>query len=361
MSDQRRGDQPSESPFLQACRGRVPARRPVWLMRQAGRILPPYRRLKEKTGSILTLFRTPDLAAEVTLMPVEMLHVDAAILFADILTPMDPMGCPVSFQPGPVMTPIRTRRDVEALRIIDSETDLAYVAQIISLIQPALPAEVPLIGFAGSPFTLAAYLAEGGTSKDFTMFRRMFRSDPDTAHLLMSKLTDVAIDYLSMQVRAGVQAVQLFDTWIGLLSASDFRQLALPYLKRIFGALKPLGVPRIYFGNGAGHFLSLLPETGADVLSLDWRIDLAAAFRLFGAPPVPLQGNLDPCVLFGSRAQVESAAREILAITEGCPHIFNLGHGVQPDTPYDNVKALIDTVHAHACLPEADSAESRSP
>ena len=321
-------------------------------MRQAGRILAPYRRLKEKTGSILTLFRTPELAAEITLMPVEMLHVDAAILFADILTPVDPMGCSVSFQPGPVMSPIRTRGDVEALRIIDSDTDLAYVAETISLILPALPPDVPLIGFAGSPFTLAAYLAEGGTSKDFTQFRRMFRSDPDSAHLLLSKLSDVAIDYLSMQVRAGVQVVQLFDTWIGLLSASDFQQLALPYLRRIFDALEPLGVPRIYFGNGAGHFLSHLPETGADVLSLDWRVDLGAAFKLFGDPPIPLQGNLDPCVLFGSRQQVESAAREILEVTEGRPHIFNLGHGVQPDTPYDNVKALVDTVHAHDSGPE---------
>jgi len=351
VSDDRRGDQAAASPFLQACRGEIPSRRPVWLMRQAGRILAPYRRLKEKTGSILTLFRTPDLAAEITLMPVEMLGVDAAILFADILTPIDPMGCPVAFQPGPVMTPVRTRGDVEALRIIDSETDLAYVAQTISLILPALPADVPLIGFAGSPFTLAAYLAEGGTSKDFTQFRRMFRSDPDTAHLLLSKLTDVAIDYLSMQVRAGVQAVQIFDTWIGLLSATDFRQLALPYLRRIFDALEPLGVPRIYFGNGAGHFLTQLADTGADVLSLDWRTDIGAAFKLFSEPTIPLQGNLDPCALFGSREQVESATRSLLEVTQGRPHIFNLGHGVQPDTPYDNVKALVDTVHAHPSNP----------
>jgi uroporphyrinogen decarboxylase len=168
---------------------------------------------------------------------------------------------------------------------------------------------------------------------------------------LLSKLTDVAIDYLSMQVRAGVQAVQIFDTWIGLLSATDFRQLALPYLRRIFDALEPLGVPRIYFGNGAGHFLTQLADTGADVLSLDWRTDIGAAFKLFSEPTIPLQGNLDPCALFGSREQVESATRSLLEVTQGRPHIFNLGHGVQPDTPYDNVKALVDTVHAHPSNP----------
>ena len=218
----------STSPLLQAYRGLVPSRRPIWLMRQAGRILEPYRRLKEKTGSILTLFQTPALAAEVTLMPVELLGVDAAILFADILTPMEPMGCPVAFNPGPVLTPVQSRKDVEALRTIDAETDLAYVAETIGLIKSALPSDVPLIGFAGSPFTLAAYLAEGGGGKEFTQFRRMYRADPDTAHLLLSKLTDVVIDYLSMQVRAGAQALQLFDTCIGLLSAVDFERLMLP-------------------------------------------------------------------------------------------------------------------------------------
>ena len=316
-------------------------------MRQAGRILAPYRDLKERVGSIETLFRTPELAAQITLMPVEVLGVDAAILFADIFTPISPMGCEVHFDPGPVLaSPIRTRQQAEALRVFDVEDDLAHVWETIALTLENLPAAVPLIGFAGSPYTLATYLAEGGGAREFTHLRRMLHSDPGCAHALLDRLTTVAIDYLTAQIRAGVAAVQLFDTWVGGLSASAFEDVVLPYLQRIFAALEPLGVPRIYYANGAPHLLPLLPLTGADVLSLDWRLDLG---EVIGRLPtrIPLQGNLDPCALFAPGDEMDRQARAILAATDGYPHVFNLGHGIHPETPCDSVRRLVDTVHAH--------------
>jgi len=316
-------------------------------MRQAGRILAPYRDLKDKVGSIETLFRTPELAAEVTLMPVEMLGVDAAILFADIFTPIGPMGCEITFDPGPTLAaPIRTQREAEALRVFDVQDELAHVWDIISLVQQNLPSGVPLIGFAGSPYTLATYLAEGGGAKEFTRMRAMLHADPGCAHVLLERLTDVAIDYLTAQVRAGVVAVQLFDTWIGALSAAVFEREVLPYLQRLFAALEPLGVPRIYYANGAPHLLPLLPLTGADVLSLDWRVDLGQVIGQLESR-MPLQGNLDPCALFASPDEVDRQAGAILAATDGYPHVFNLGHGVHPETPCDSVRRLVDTVHAH--------------
>ncbi|MCC7261070.1 MAG: uroporphyrinogen decarboxylase [Candidatus Latescibacteria bacterium] len=332
------------STFLQACKGQSPAHRPIWLMRQAGRILQPYRQLREKTGSILKLFKTPELATEVTLMPVSMLGVDAAILFADILTPVEPMGCQIDFVPGPVFAkPVRSRADIEELQTIDPPTQLPFVLETIRLVRRALPPGIPLIGFAGAPFTLATYMAEGGGAKEFTRFRRMLHADPGAAQALLEKLTEVTITYLRAQIEAGAQAVQLFDTWIGALSPRTFEQLALPHLQRIFAALEGLGVPRIYYANGAAHFLDLLPRTGADVLGLDWRCDLDQAFNRCGR--LPLQGNMDPCALFADAPAVVAEAERILRQTSGLPHIFNLGHGVHPDTPCDQVKLLIDTVH----------------
>ena len=334
-----------QSRFLQACYQQLPAVKPVWLMRQAGRILKPYRDLKAKTGSILELFKDPALATEITLMPVEMLEVDAAILFADILTPVEPMGCEIEFKPGPIFAhPVRTLTAIENLKTIETQEAIPFVLEAIGLVRRALPPSVPLIGFAGAPFTLATYMVEGGGAKNFTMFRRMLYSDPAAAHLLLEKLTRVVIDYLQAQIQAGVQAVQIFDTWIGMLSQTAFEQIIMPYLQRIFAALEDLQVPRIYYANDASHILSLLPDIGADIYSIDWRQDIAQTFKLFKGQKT-LQGNLDPCTLFGSAETITRETREILKRTRGLPHIFNLGHGVLPDTPIDSVKLMIDTVH----------------
>ena len=316
-------------------------------MRQAGRILKPYRDLREKTGSILTLFKTPELAAEITLMPVEMLDVDAAILFTDLVTPLEPMGCNFEYKPGPVFShPLRCREDVEALGPVDVETDLPFVLETIRLVRRALPPTVPLIGYGGGPFTLASWMVEGEGSRDFIALRRLFYSDPGSAHLLLDKLSEVVVDYLQAQIRAGVQAVQLFDTSIGILSASAFERLALPYLQRVFSALEGMEIPRIYFAFGATHLLSSLARVGADVLGVDWRTDLARTSSLFGNR-IPLQGNLDPCVLLSSPEAIIAETKKILQSTEGLSHIFNLGHGVLPETPFDHVRLLIDTVHEY--------------
>lgn len=338
--------------FLAVCRGRVTARRPIWLMRQAGRILPPYRRLKESVGSIERMFRDPSVAARVTLMPVELLGVDAAILFADIFTPVDPMGCTVTFDPGPVLAfHVGEAADVARLRVIDSERDLDYVARTIGKIRDALPREVPLIGFAGAPLTLATYMAEGpGRGREFSGLRRMLHADPSTAHSLLGKLTDVTVDYLAMQVRAGVQALQLFDTWIGALSLADFEAVALPYLRRIFAHLSGLGVPTIYYAHNAAHLAAALDRVGADVLSVDWRTDLPSLFERWEGR-IPLQGNLDPLALFAAPDAISGAALSLLQQTAGYPHIFNLGHGVHPDTPYESVERLVETVKAYAAPP----------
>lgn len=335
----------SESSFLQACSGKVADTTPVWLMRQAGRILAPYRALREKHGSIHTLFNTPQLAAEITLMPVHQLGVDAAILFTDLVTPLQAMGCHFAYAPGPVFEhPLRTLQDVEKLRRVDSATDLDFVMETIRLVRAELPRTVPLIGYGGSPFTLATWAVEGRSAKDFSQFRRMLCAAPQVAHRLLARLTDVLIDFLQAQVRAGAQAIQLFDTSVGLLSQADYREFVLPYLQRIFTALAETGVPRIYFPLAASHLLSMAGQTGADVLSLDWREDLGEAFARF-SPNLVLQGNLDPCALFAPREQLIDQVRALLACAAGRPHIFNLGHGVMPDTPFDQVRLLVDTVH----------------
>lgn len=316
-------------------------------MRQAGRILEPYRRLKEEKGSIEVMFRDPATAAAVTIMPVEMLGVDAAILFADIFTPVDPMGCPVTFDPGPILGySTRDADSVARLHTFDSTKDLAYVGDIIGRIRSRLPAHVPLIGFAGSPITLATYMAEGGGAREFTHFRRLLHTDPVTATRLLDVLTDVTIDYLAMQVAAGAQALQLFDTWIGALSRRDFETHALPCLRRIFDATRSTGVPMIYYANNAAHLLPVMDQVGADVYSLDWRTELAEADQILGGQ-FPLQGNLDPCSLFAPPDVVEQEAISLLQRTDGLRHLFNLGHGVQPDTPYDSVERLVQVVQGY--------------
>ena len=317
-------------------------------MRQAGRILAPYRELKERIGSMEGMFRDPAVAADVTLMPVELLGVDAAILFADIFTPVGPMGCAVAFSPAPVLEfHVAGPADLARLREIDSERDLGHVAETIGHVRERLPAGTPLIGFAGAPFTLATYMAESGPrSREFSGYRRLLQSDPPTALGLLDKLTEVSIDYLSMQVRAGAQALQLFDTWVGVLSLADFQTIILPRLQRIFRHLTGLGVPAIYYANNAAHLVDALDRVGADVLSLDWRTDLGALFQRWNGR-IPLQGNLDPARLFAHPDRVEAEVRRLLQTTEGYPHLFNLGHGVHPETPYASVVRLVETVQGY--------------
>lgn len=334
----------SRSPFLQACRGQVPEVTPIWLMRQAGRILKPYRELREKYRSLEPLFTTPELAAEITLMPIRLLEVDAAILFTDLVTPLVPMGCSCHYRPGPVLArPVRTRKEVEKLRPVCVETDLAFVLESIRLVRRELPPDIPLIGYAGAPFTLASWAVEGKSSRDFSTFRRLLYADPETAHLLLDKVTQVIADFLVAQIRSGAQAIQLFDTSVGILSPTDFQRFALPYLQRLFAALASEQVPRLYFPLASDHLLLWLGQIGADVLSLDWRTDLAQAFASF--PELALQGNLDPCALFAPAEELVAQAQAILRVARGHPHIFNLGHGVLPETPFDQVRRLVDAVH----------------
>ena len=318
-------------------------------MRQAGRILKPYRELRQRHGSLLKLFQTPELAAEITLMPVDMLGVDAAILFTDLVTPLEALGCELTYAPGPVFArPIRSASDIDGLRNpVVPEDDLAYVLEAAHLVRNALPPAVPLIGYAGGPFTLATWLVEGSHAKDFPAFRRMIHSDPALAHRLLDLLTDLASRFLRAQIAAGAHVVQIFDTSIGLLSPAQFNEFALPYVRRVCRSLAALDAPVIYFPLAGAQNLSSFGRVGAQVLSLDWRIDLDAAYGLFG-DTMPLQGNLDPCALYGSEASIAKAAQHILKQGRGRPHIFNLGHGVYPDTPYEKVKLLVDVVHQFA-------------
>ena len=335
----------AQSRFLVACSGQVPDIMPIWIMRQAGRILQPYRDLRRQHGSISTLFNSPELAADITLMPIDLLGVDAAILFTDLPTPLAALGCKFTYDPGPVFArPVRTAAQVAALRHVDPEADLGFVLETVRLARGRLPASVPLIGYAGGPFTLAAWLVEGGGSRDFPALRGMLHADPDLAHVLFERLTELVCNYLVAQIRACAQAVQIFDTSIGLLSPAQYDTFALPYLQRVCKHLAPFAVPIIYFPLAAAQSLIRFSQVGADVLSVDWRTDLDTARACFGANR-PLQGNLDPSALYGSEENLVAAVRRILAQSEGRPHIFNLGHGVFPDTPCEMVKLLVETVH----------------
>ena len=314
-------------------------------MRQAGRVLAPYRALRSKYDSIQTLFTTPELAAEITLMPIDMLSVDAAILFTDLVTPLGPFGCPFTYAPGPIFEkPVRTEADIKNLRSVIPDQDLSYVGTTIDLVCKELPPHIPLIGYAGSPFTLATWLVEGKSSKDFSAFRAMIHSDPSSAHLLMERLTGLVISFLRYQVSHGAGALQVFDTSIGVLSSVDFKSFVLPYLQQINEAIADLGVPRIYFPLAGSHFLSHSAQAGADILSIDWRTDIDAAYEAMGKAAI-LQGNLDPTVLYADHKTITRAVTKTLNDVKGRPHIFNLGHGLQPDMPYENVAFLVSEVH----------------
>jgi uroporphyrinogen decarboxylase len=327
--------------FLRACRGEVVERPPVWLMRQAGRYLPEYRRIRERT-SFLELCKTPELAAEVTAQPVDILGVDAAIVFADILLVLEAMGAELRFEAGDgprFPTPVRSTADVERLRRPAVESALGYVFSTVRQVRRHLEGRVPVIGFAGSPWTLAAYLVEGGASTSFPHLLAWSYADPDGLQRLLDRVADVTVDYLRGQIEAGAQAIQLFDTWGGLLAAARWESLARPSLQRILEEI-PAGVPRIVYARDASHLLESLASLPAEVLSIDWRTTLTAARRRVGAHR-PLQGNLDPGALLGPIAALRVETERLLADGAGGPHIVNLGHGILPQTPVANARAFV--------------------
>jgi uroporphyrinogen decarboxylase len=332
--------------FLRACRRERVDRTPVWLMRQAGRYMAEYRALRER-HSMLELCRTPELAVEVTLQPIRAFPLDAAILFSDLLVPLAPLGIPFDFQKGegPVIgKPVDSAADVSALRRFEPREDLAYTLEAIRLLRREL--EVPLIAFAGAPFTLASYAVEGGHSSHFARTKALMYGDPTTWHRLAALLADVVADYLRAQVEAGAQALQLFDSWVGALDEADYRELVSPHVRRIFDALADLDVPKIHFGTGTGHLLAAQREAGGSVIGIDWRTPLDEGWRRVG-DTVAVQGNLDPTLLLAPRALMLSRVDDVLRRAGGRPgHVFNLGHGILPGTPPDAVRALVDHVHA---------------
>ncbi len=315
-------------------------------MRQAGRYMAEYRALREK-HTLLELVRTPELALEVTLQPIRAFRLDAAILFSDLLVPLAPLGLPFDFQAGegPVIeTPVRSAADVAALRRFDPRDELGMVLETIRLLRREL--RVPLIGFAGAPFTLASYAIEGGRSSHFAKTKALMYGDPATWHRLAALLAEVVADYLRAQIEAGVQAVQLFDSWVGALDESDYRELVLPHVERIFDSLADLDVPKIHFGTGTFHLLAAQREAGGTVIGLDWRTPLDEGWRRAG-DGVAVQGNLDPTLLFAPRERLLARVDDVLRRAGGRPgHIFNLGHGILPGTPQGAVKAVVEHVHA---------------
>jgi uroporphyrinogen decarboxylase len=332
-------------PFIAAARGEAVPHTPIWIMRQAGRYLPEYRKVRAATD-FAALTRTPDLAAEVTLQPVRRFALDAAILFSDIMVPVEGMGVDLAYAPGPVIAnPVRTLKDVAALRTLAPEHDVPYVLDSIRLVRAALPAHVALIGFAGSPFTVMSYLVSGKPSKEFATARAFVQAEPEVTTALLNHLADSTAAYLRAQAQSGAQALMLFESWGGLLGRGDFARIALPSVKRIVAQLADLDVPLIYFANNCWTVLDLVAELDVQVVGLDWRGSLAHARQLLGANRT-LQGNLDPAALFAPPDTLRQRADDVLADAAGGPHIFNLGHGIWPNTDPDAVARLVDHVHA---------------
>ncbi|MGH9766712.1 MAG: uroporphyrinogen decarboxylase [Blastocatellia bacterium] len=333
--------------LIRACRRQEVDRAPVWMMRQAGRYMPEYRVLRAKYD-FMTMCKTPELAVEVSLQPYEILGVDGVIMFSDILVPVEAMGMKLDIieSKGPVLDdPIRAETQVEKLIIPDPVETMPFVMETIRLLRKRLDHEAPLIGFAGAPFTLASYMVEGGGTRNYAEIKRMMYCEPKTIHRLLNKLADTIILYINAQIEAGAQVVQLFDTWAGELSAADYEEFALPYEQKVFEHIHrgPLGltVPAILYVNGCSHILEKMAESGANVLSVDWRIDLAEAKRRVG-DKVALQGNLDPCELLGTPETITESVREILKKGGGLGHIVNLGHGILPMVPVENARAFIE-------------------
>ncbi len=333
-------------PFLRACRRQPTEYTPVWLMRQAGRYLPEYRALRARM-SLLDLCKTPEVAAEITVLAVDKLGVDAAIIFADILLITEPMGVGLAFVKGEgpvIQRPVRTREDVGRLQDVAPAEGVPFVFDAVRLARRALAGRVPLIGFAGAPFTVASYLVEGIPSQDFLLTKRLMHADPETWRALMERLAGLTSRYLNGQIAAGADAVQLFDSWIGCLSPDDYRRFVLPHTRGVIANLTP-GVPVIHFGTGTAGLLELMREAGGDVIGLDWRVDLGEAWRRLG-DGMAVQGNLDPALLLATPEEIRRGVRQVLDGAAGRPgHIFNLGHGVLPDTPWEHAAAMVEAVH----------------
>lgn len=328
---------------------------PVWIMRQAGRYLPEYRAVRKKAGDFMTLCRTPELACEVTLQPLRRFDLDASIIFSDILTIPDAMGLGLYFVSGEgpkFERTIRSAADVEKLPLPDMADSLGYVMDALRLTRREIDGKVPLIGFSGSPWTLACYMVEGGSSKDFAKVKGMAFDAPEIMHALLQKLTTSVTDYLNAQIEAGAQAIMLFDTWGGSLSGPNYREFSLQYMQQIIAGLNKENdgrrVPVTMFTKGGGQWLSHMAESGADALGLDWTTDISLARYQVGNK-VALQGNMDPCVLYASPQRIEAEVKDILAgYGHGSGHVFNLGHGIHPTINPENVAALIDAVHKHS-------------
>ena len=333
-------------PFLAACRREPSSYTPVWLMRQAGRYMEEYRRLRAEYD-FLELCKKPDLAAEITVAPVERLGVDAAILFADILLILEPMGVGLEYSKGdgPVIHhPVRSGKDVDTLKEFDPATELSFVYDAVKMICKTLRNKVPLIGFAGAPFTLASYLIEGGSSRNFVHTKKLFYSAPEAWKRLMERLAKVVAEYLNCQIAAGAQAVQLFDSWAGCLAPTDYEQFVLPYTKAVIDATTP-GIPVINFSTGTAGLLRQIRAAGGDVIGLDWRVNLDEGWAAVGYD-VAVQGNLDPVALLAPAKEIKTRVADVLRRADGRHgHIFNLGHGVLPETPVEHVIAMVDTVH----------------
>ncbi|MEM7193488.1 MAG: uroporphyrinogen decarboxylase [Pseudomonadota bacterium] len=338
--------------YLKALRRAPVDKTPVWVMRQAGRYLPEYRAIREKAGDFLTLCKSPDLACEVTLQPLRRFDLDAAILFSDILTIPDAQGLGLSLNEGigpRFEHPVRSRAEVLALPQVDVETDLSYVLDAVRLIRTELNGHTPLIGFSGSPWTLATYMVEGGSSKDFKYVKGMMHGEPDTAHALLQKITAAVIDYLHSQVEAGVQSLMIFDTWGGVLSTPDYQNFSLQYMAEIVSRLKAdsrtADIPVTLFTKGGGQWLEMIAATGCDCIGVDWTTPLHSARERVGHL-VALQGNMDPTVLYAGREKVISEVRRVKAdFGDGPGHIFNLGHGIHPGIQPDRMNDMVEAVH----------------
>jgi uroporphyrinogen decarboxylase len=338
-----------ESRLVRACKALPVDRTPIWLMRQAGRYMPEYRTIR-KNYSLIEICKNPQLAAEVTITAAEILGVDAAIIFADLLLPLEVMGLPFHFSAGegPVIeSPVRDKADIAKLRT-DSAADLGYVAEAVRLVAGHFGTRLPVIGFCGAPFTLASYMIEGGASRYYLNTKKLMYSQPKAFDELLHKLVCVTVQFAEEQVLAGADVIQVFDSWVGCLSVGDYREHVLPRTTELIARLKRTGAPVIYFGTDTATLLLSMKETAADVIGLDWRIPLDEGWSLVGNRGA-VQGNLDPVALFADRAQIEARAREILRRANSRPgHIFNLGHGILPETPVENVRALVRYVQEYS-------------
>jgi len=337
--------------FLRACLREDVERTPVWMMRQAGRYLPEYRETRKGAGGFLNLCKTPELACEVSIQPVELVGVDAAIMFSDILVVPEAMGMELTFGTGEgpkFPQPIRSRVDIDKLPVPDPEDELGYVMAAIKLIRKELAGRVPLIGFTGSPWTLATYMVEGGGSKNYSQIKAMMYNEPEALHLLLDKLADAVAAYLNAQIANGVQAVQIFDTWGGILTTRDYREFSLAYMQKIIDKLnrehEGRRVPVILYTKGGMGWLESIADTGCDVVGLDWSIDIDVAKARIG-DKVALQGNMDPTMLYANPERIRTEVKDILArFGRGNGHVFNLGHGITPDVPVAHAKAFIQAV-----------------